>query len=280
MARLDVHTCVRCAILRESVVETTSNRMERLLSGDVAASVATAFGKGTAHLETSNEVNGTPLGSVLKTRILPGLKLLLKDKNGSNFCPDSGQKMDPRPFSIASPSNSHRSRGRPRGPKRLPPISLRALKDHMPYTDIVNLKPRHVRIIGLYLEGFKRTEIATIIQVGVQTVTNVINSEAGAALVSRRLAAKETDMDVLLGPAANVYRDILTDENGDRTLKAKVATDYFRLWARRNIARKVEVSGPGGRPIEISETKEKLLKLAGVRDDLITEAVFTEIEEA
>lgn len=255
------------------------NKLERLLSGDVVEDVAVAIEMSGKHFEESKLVEGEIKGienlkGILASSFVKGTEVSVPSR-------ETSRKREV-PLSLENGNNGFfkRGRGRPKGTYkeklRMPPIKLGALLKNMPYTEIINLKPRHIKIIELYLQGMRREEIAVIIGVHVQTVTNVCRSIPGGALIERRFKDSEKDMDVLIGPVSNVYRDILTDPNPDRKLQAKVADSYLRLWKGRGVTNRLEVSGPEGKPIEVAEVKSKLLRLAGVSEKEVIEATYQE----
>lgn len=96
--------------------------------------------------------------------------------------------------------------------------------------DIKALWQRNHEIINLAARGFKGTEIAEILNIHPQTVSNTLNSELGQRKLSelrlgRDEEAKKTceKIRVLTDKALSVYHEIFDDDSGESSLKDKKA---------------------------------------------------------
>ena len=96
--------------------------------------------------------------------------------------------------------------------------------------NIKSLWQRNHEIVNLAARGFKNTEIAEILNITPQTVSNTLNSELG----ERKLSELRSDRDeeakkvqekirVLTEKALNTYHEIFDDESGECSLKDKKA---------------------------------------------------------
>lgn len=96
--------------------------------------------------------------------------------------------------------------------------------------DIKQMWQRTHEIINLAALGYKQTEIASILNITPQTVSNTLNSRLGSDKLSdlrgeRDLRAQATVEKVrtLTEQALEVYREIFDDESGECTMKDKKA---------------------------------------------------------
>lgn len=96
------------------------------------------------------------------------------------------------------------------------------------YYDAKQLWQRSHEIINLAARGFKNVEIAEILNIHPQTVSNTINSELGQYKLSeirleRDEEAKKVSekIRVLTNKALQVYHEIFDDESGECTMKDK-----------------------------------------------------------
>ena len=94
--------------------------------------------------------------------------------------------------------------------------------------DIKQLWQRNHEIINLAARGFKHTEIAEILNINQQTVSNTLNSELGQHKLSdiRLERDEETKkvsekIRVLTNKALDTYHEIFDDESGELGLKDK-----------------------------------------------------------
>jgi predicted transcriptional regulator len=94
--------------------------------------------------------------------------------------------------------------------------------------DIKQLWQRNHEIVNLAAMGYKGTEIAKILNVNQQTVSNTLNSELGQCKLSdiRLDRDEETKkvsekIRVLTNKALDVYHEIFDDESGELGLKDK-----------------------------------------------------------
>lgn len=95
--------------------------------------------------------------------------------------------------------------------------------------DIKALWRVHHRIIELDAQGYKGTEIARILGIHPQTVSNTLNSRLGKEKISEiqrerdeELRAVRATIDELTQKALQVYHEAFNDENGQLSLKDKV----------------------------------------------------------
>ena len=94
---------------------------------------------------------------------------------------------------------------------------------------------RSHEILNLTVRGLKQVDIAEILGLTPQTVSNVVNSDLGMQKISemRKKRDEETfdagkEIDELTEKALNVYHDIFDDETGGVELKKKTA-DFITL---------------------------------------------------
>ena len=94
--------------------------------------------------------------------------------------------------------------------------------------DIKQLWQRSHEIVNLAARGFKQTQIAEILNIDPQTVSNTLNSELGQKKLSeirleRDEEAKKVSekIRVLTNKALQVYHEIFDDQSGECTLRDK-----------------------------------------------------------
>lgn len=104
----------------------------------------------------------------------------------------------------------------------------RRSKDRETY-DIKQMWQRHHEIVNLAAKGFKQTDIAEILNISPQTVSNTLNSKLGKEKLSeirqdRDEEARKTveKIRVLTNKALSVYNSVLDDESGECGLKDKM----------------------------------------------------------
>lgn len=92
--------------------------------------------------------------------------------------------------------------------------------------DIKSLWNRHHEIVNLAAQGYKQVDIAYILNIDPQTVSNTLNSQIGEKKLSeirkeRDEKAKKVHEKIvaLTERALQVYHEILDNENGAATLK-------------------------------------------------------------
>jgi predicted transcriptional regulator len=85
---------------------------------------------------------------------------------------------------------------------------------------------RHHEIVNLAAQGFKQTDIADILHIDPQTVSNTLNSELGEEKLSQLREIRDGDakkrveqIRVLAEKALGIYHEILDNETGAATLK-------------------------------------------------------------
>jgi len=112
----------------------------------------------------------------------------------------------------------------------LVPDKRRAESGERKTYEIQGLWQRNHEIVNLAARGFKNVEIAEILNIHPQTVSNTLNSELG----ERKLSEIRLDRDeeakkvsekirVLTNKALDVYHEIFDDNSGESTLKDKKA---------------------------------------------------------
>lgn len=96
--------------------------------------------------------------------------------------------------------------------------------------NIKSLWQRNHEIVNLSARGFKNTEIAEILNITPQTVSNTLNSELGERKLSELREGRDEEakkvqekIRVLTEKALNVYHEIFDDESGECSLKDKKA---------------------------------------------------------
>jgi len=102
----------------------------------------------------------------------------------------------------------------------------RAEEDERKTYDIKALWQRSHEIVNLAARGFKQVEIAEILHITPQTVSNTLNSELGEKKLSEiregrdEEAKKVTEkIRVLSGRALQTYHEILENENGEASVR-------------------------------------------------------------
>lgn len=187
---------------------------------------------------------------------------------------------------IPSPFLRERKRGRPKGTYKLP-FSLKFFAKNLPYAQYQNLKPRHIQILDLHLQGLSRKDIAQQVGVSLPTITSIVRSNSGIDFIGRKFKEAEADMSILLKPAVEVYRKVLTgvDQDGkelliEDKLQLKAAESFIKTWMGKGQAvSRVEVTGKDGGAIEhdvrqVNTMKGEILKLAGVDKEKALEASY------
>lgn len=92
-------------------------------------------------------------------------------------------------------------------------------------------------ILNLAAKGFKQVEIADILNITPQTVSNTLNSELGQHKLSELRLERDEETKViaekiriLTNKALKIYHEIIDDESGESTLKDKrVVADTVML---------------------------------------------------
>ena len=110
------------------------------------------------------------------------------------------------------------------------PDKRRAPEGERKTYEIKGLWQRNHEIIKLTALGYKGVEVAEILNIDPQTVSNTVNSELGMRKLSElRLESddetKKTfeEIRILTNKALNVYHEIFDDESGECSLKDKKA---------------------------------------------------------
>lgn len=101
--------------------------------------------------------------------------------------------------------------------------------------DLAKLRGHQQEILRLLSTGMRAPEIASLLGVHKQTVSNIQNSELGQAMsrflhTERNVTIAKTAerIDALAPKAAEVFEDILFDPNVDRSLQYRVAKDTLK----------------------------------------------------
>jgi len=96
--------------------------------------------------------------------------------------------------------------------------------------DVKQLWQRSHEILSLVARGLKQTEVAEVLNVTPQTVSNTVNSELGMQKLSEMRKDRDEDtydtvkeIDALTKKALGVYNDIFDDETSEIGLKKKTA---------------------------------------------------------
>jgi predicted transcriptional regulator len=92
--------------------------------------------------------------------------------------------------------------------------------------DIKQMWQRHHEIVNLAAQGFKQVDIAQLLRIDPQTVSNTLNSELGKEKLSQLREVRDGDaklrleqVRVLTDKAMATYYEILENERGDATLR-------------------------------------------------------------
>ena len=92
--------------------------------------------------------------------------------------------------------------------------------------DIKQMWQRSHEIVNLAVRGFKGPQIADILNIHEQTVSNTLNSELGQKKLSEMRSARDEEakvvsekIRVLTNKALETYHEIFDNENGEATLK-------------------------------------------------------------
>ncbi len=92
--------------------------------------------------------------------------------------------------------------------------------------DVKQMWQRTHEIINLAVRGFKQTQIAEILNIHEQTVSNTLNSELGQRKLAEMRQCRDAEakvvsekIRVLTNKALETYHEIFDNENGEATLK-------------------------------------------------------------
>ena len=139
-------------------------------------------------------------------------------------------------------------------------------------------------ILRLLGTGMKPKTIAGILDIHVQTVSNVRNSELGQALLSMlhternvTIAKTAERIDALSPIAADIFEGIMTDEEEDSSLQYRVARDTLKangIWIENST---IILDTPYLSGEEVTTLKDKFKKDFDGQD--ITDVVFTDEAE-
>ncbi len=148
--------------------------------------------------------------------------------------------------------------------------------------NLVKLRDHQQEILRLLGTGMKPKTIAALLEIHVQTVSNVRNSDLGKALSSmlhteRNITIAKTAerIDALAPIAAEVFEEIMTDVNEDQSLRYRAARDTLKANGILVEKSTVILDTPYLSGEEVSTLKGKFKKDFG-QD--ITDVEFTEVE--
>lgn len=95
--------------------------------------------------------------------------------------------------------------------------------------DIKQMWQRHHEIVNLAAQGLKQTDIAELLGINPQTVSNTLNSELGQRKLSELRGDRDLDAKLnvekikgLVSKAIDTYHEAFDDNSGQMTLKDKV----------------------------------------------------------
>ncbi len=154
--------------------------------------------------------------------------------------------------------------------------------------DIRNFWQRHHEIVNLASRGFKQTEIAEILGITPQTVSNTLNSTLGEQKLSE--VRKERDEDaiitrerirVLKDQALKVYQDLFDNVDGSASIRERLhAADVVTLeLAGMKAPTKIQSSSvtlTGEELLALKERGLKALKDSGFTVNIESEEVNNE----
>ena len=267
----------------------SKTRYERLMTGALEPNVASSLKGITQHFDVvqSAEPPSTPSAAHFSHNLVSSCLGQMR-RDVQTKCSNSENQV--QRSTVPVPFLKERKRGRPKGTYKLP-FSLKFFAKNLPYAQYENLKPRHIQILDLHLQGLSRKSIADQVGVSLPTITNIVRSESGINFIGRKFKEAEADMSVLLKPAVEVYRKVLTgkDEDGqtlniEDKLQLKAAESFIKTWMGKGQGvSRVEVTGKDGGAIahevrEISAMKSEILKLAGVDKEKAFEATYEVIK--
>ena len=108
----------------------------------------------------------------------------------------------------------------------LQPDKRRAEEGERKTYEVKGLWQRSHEIVNLAVQGFKQVEIAEILNIHPQTVSNLLNSELGQRKLSEIRLEKDGEMKkvvekirVLTNKAIDTYHEVFDNESGEATLK-------------------------------------------------------------
>lgn len=104
--------------------------------------------------------------------------------------------------------------------------SVPGIVSYVPPKGLKVIRPRHTLMLRDYMSGMSRAMIATTYGVSPQTVTNLVNDPAIAALLGAGVEHSLSDLDTLLPKAVNAIRDVL--DSGSSREKLVAADKIFR----------------------------------------------------
>lgn len=153
----------------------------------------------------------------------------------------------------------------------LTPPSRNSFVSSLPFPGIRVLRPKHVRILSLYVTGqFKRTQISELVGVTDATITNVINSRQGQEYIKNHYEGIKGEFDSLAAPAVSALRQGLHSDDEER--RVKTAVDYFKLIGSQT-KKVIEHTGKDGGAIQhhVENVKEKLFAKLGLDPNILIE---------
>ncbi|MHA2066629.1 MAG: helix-turn-helix domain-containing protein [Candidatus Thorarchaeota archaeon] len=150
--------------------------------------------------------------------------------------------------------------------------------------DMTKMRDHQQEVLRLLSTGMRPRAISDMLGVCVQTVSNIRDSKLGQAMLSMLHAERNVTIaktaervDAMAPKAAEIFEDIMTDPNADRSLQYRVARDTLKangilIERRENINRDgAYLSGQ-----EVSDLKGKFKKDFG---ENIEEAIVIDAKE-
>ena len=149
---------------------------------------------------------------------------------------------------------------------------------------------RSHEILNLAVRGMKQVDIAEILNLTPQTVSNVVNSDLGMQKISEMRKKRDDEafdagkeIDELTEKALNVYHEIFDDDTEGHAMKKKVADTITLELSGLKIPTKIQSSSFNAIATlaEIEEFKKRGIeaqRIAGVVIDLPVEEVKDEIQ--
>lgn len=145
--------------------------------------------------------------------------------------------------------------------------------------DIQQMWQRSYEIVGMAATGMKNVEIAKVLSITPQTVSNTLNSELGMKRLSEiredrdgKFADVQERIALLTQRALDIYEEILTDETTGASLdqKMKVSDTVMLELSGHRVANKVHAVSTSATLEEITAFKERGRKAAAEAGMLVS----------
>jgi len=142
-----------------------------------------------------------------------------------------------------------------------------------------DLKPAHLRILALHLEGTRTKDIAKMCHVTTATVRNVLKSPGAQIIIDEFTDDFKDEMRILFGEAVNVIREGLDDD--DIEIRLKAVDRFTKLVQPDNSAPMQQNNTQINIYNKVSQTREKFVDVLKefVETSESTEAVIEGIAE-